>query len=253
MIFDIQKASLWKRISAALFDFIILGIVAIGAATIFSDVFGYEEYADTFSKRCEYYSEQYGIELPVTAESYEKMTEAEQENCKVANKALNADKEAVRAYRMVQSLPLLLITLGVLFGILLLQVVVPAMFGNGQSLGKKIFGIALMRVDGVKLTGVQLFVRSVLGKFTVELMIPIYVVWMMLSGKGGLFSLALLLMLLVAQILCLVKTRTGSLLHDVMAGTVAVDLASQMIFETKEAQLQYIKDWHAKKAAESTY
>ena len=253
MIFDIQKASLWKRISAALFDFIILAIVAVGAATIFSDVFGYDKHVDTFTNKCEYYSEEYGVELPVTNESFAKMTEAEQENCRAANKALNADKEAVRAYRMMQNLPLLMITFGVLFGILMLEVVIPAMFSNGQTLGKKIFGIALMRVDGVKLSGVQLFVRSVLGKFTVELMIPIYVIWMLVSGKGGLFGLALLLLLLVAQILCLVKTRTGSLLHDVMAGTVAVDLASQMIFETKEAQLQYIKDWHAKKAAESTY
>lgn len=253
MIFDIQKASLWKRISAALFDFIILAIVAIGAATAFSGIFGYEKHADVFSSKCEYYSEKYGVELPVTAESYEKMSEAEKENCAAANRALNADKEAVKAYRMVQSLPLLMVTFGVLFGILLLQVVVPAMFGNGQSLGKKIFGIALMRVDGVKLSGVQLFVRSVLGKFTVELMIPIYVIWMLVSGKVGLFGLGMLLLLLIAQILCLVKTRTGSLLHDVMAGTVAVDLASQMIFETKEAQLQYIKEWHAKQAAESTY
>ena len=253
MIFDIQKASLWKRISAALFDFIILAIIAVGAAAIFSDVFGYGQYADTFSSKCEYYSEQYGVELPVTEESYNKMTEEEQENYQAANKALNADKEAVRAYRMIQNLPLLMVTFGVLFGILLLQVVIPAMLGNGQSLGKKIFGIALMRVDGVKLTGIQLFVRSVLGKFTVELMIPIYVIWMFLSGKAGVFGLGMLLLLLIAQILCLVKTRTGSLLHDVMAGTVAVDMASQMIFETKEAQLQYIKDWHAQKAAESTY
>lgn len=253
MIFDIQKASLWKRISAALFDFIILAIIAVGAAAIFSDVFGYGQYADTFSSKCEYYSEQYGVELPVTEESYNKMTEAEQENYQAANKALNADKEAVRAYRMMQNLPLLMVTFGVLFGVLLLQVVIPAMLGNGQSLGKKIFGIALMRVDGVKLTGIQLFVRSVLGKFTVELMIPIYVIWMFLLGKAGVFGLGMLLLLLIAQILCLVKTRTGSLLHDVMAGTVAVDMASQMIFETKEALLQYIKDWHAQKAAESTY
>lgn len=166
MIFDIQRASLWKRISAALFDFIILAIVAIGAATIFSDVFGYDKYAETFSSKCKYYSEVYGVELPVTEET---------DASKAADQALNADEEAVRAYRMMQNLRLLMVTFGVLFGILLLQVVVPAMFGNGQSLGKKIFGIALMRVDGVKLSGVQLFVRSVLGKFTVELMIPIYV------------------------------------------------------------------------------
>ena len=29
MIFDLQKASMWKRISAFLFDFILFGIVAV--------------------------------------------------------------------------------------------------------------------------------------------------------------------------------------------------------------------------------
>lgn len=253
MIMDLQKASLWKRISAALFDFIMLSIVVVGAAAVISGVSGYEDYSHTFDSKCDYYGQKYGVELPMTEAEYKKLPKAEQEDYMTAWEELNSDKDATKAYRMLQNLPLLMVTFGVLVGILLMDVLVPAMFGNGQTLGKKIFGVALMRIDGVKLTGVQLFVRSVLGKFTVELMIPIYVFWMILSGKGGLFGLAMLLLLLIAQILCLVKTRTGSLLHDVMASTVAVDMASQMIFETKEEQLKYIKEMHAKKAADSTY
>lgn len=252
-ILDLQKASLWKRISAALFDFIILGIVVIGTILMLSNTLGYDDYLDTYAAKCEEYSQKYDIELPVTEDIYNAMSEEQQNNYMAAQKDLNGDKEAVKAYTMMTNLPLLMVTGGVLVGILVLQVLVPLMFGNGQSLGKKIFGIALMRVDGVKLSGLQLFVRSILGKFTVELMIPIYIFWMTLSGKGGIFGLAMLLLLLIAQILCLVITRTGSLLHDVLAGTVAVDIASQMIFETKEEQLKYIKDKHADEAAKALY
>ena len=252
-ITDLQKASLWKRISAALFDFILLGIVIIGSATIFSSVFGYDAYSNTFTAKCEEYSQKHGVELPVTKETYDKMSQEDQKNYMAAQKELNADADAVRAYNMTQHLPLLIVTLGTLVGVLFMEVAIPLLFDNGQTLGKKIFGVALMRIDGIKLSHFQLFTRSVLGKFTIELMIPIYVFIMIWLGKGGIFGLAMLLLLLTSQILCLVITRTGSLLHDVLAGTVAVDMASQMIFETKEAQLQYIKEKHAKKAAESTY
>lgn len=252
-ITDLQKASLWKRISAALFDFIILGIVVIGIMTLLSGALGYEKHLDTFKTKCEEYSQLYGVEPLLSEETVGKMTEAEQKNYDAANKALNADPVAVRAYRMYTHLPLLMVTGGVLSGILILQVIVPALFGNGQSLGKKIFGVALMRVDGVKLSGFQLFVRSVLGKFTIELMIPIYVIWLISMNSVQLFGLAMLLLLLVAQILCLVITRTGSFLHDVLAGTVAVDMASQMIFATEEEKLRFIKEQHAKKVERSTY
>lgn len=252
-ILDLQKASLWKRISAALFDFIILSIVVIGAILMLSNTLGYDDYLDTYAAKCEEYSQKYDVELPVTKDSFNAMSEEQQSNYMAAQEDLNRDKEAVKAYTMMTNLPLLMVTGGVLVGILILQVLVPLLFGNGQSLGKKIFGIALMRIDGVKLSGPQLFVRSILGKFTVELMIPIYILWMALSGKSGIFGLAMLLLLLIAQILCLVITRTGSLLHDVLAGTVAVDIASQMIFETKEEQLKYIKDKHADEAAKAHY
>ena len=68
-----------------------------------------------------------------------------------------------------------------------------------------------------------------------------------------LFGIAVLVLLAIGQIICLIMTRTWSVLHDVMAGTVAVDMASQMIFETKEEQIEYIKKHHAQEATDASY
>lgn len=249
---DLQKASLWKRISAALFDFILFGIIAIGAATALSYFLGYDACLQTVNAAYEKYGEEYGIELPTKVDP-ELMSPEEKANYLAADKALNADKEAVNAFNKMQHLTLLMITFSVLFATFVIELFVPLLFGNGQTLGKKIFGIALMRVDGIKLTRLQLFARSVLGKFTLELMLPIYAVIMFFNGTGSLFALAILFALLISQILCLAIARNGSLLHDVVAATVVVDMASQMIFDTKEEQLEYIKKLHAKQAAEAAY
>lgn len=258
MTTDLQKASLWKRISAALFDFILLAMLAMGALTALSTAFGYDGYIEEVKAAYERYGEEYDVEINLSEKEYNAMSPEEQEaykqRCEAAQAAMEKDKDFVHAYNMYQHLPLLIVTFGVLIAVLFMEVTIPLMFGNGQTLGKKIFGIALMRIDGVKMTGLQLFVRSVLGKFAVELMIPIFLfINLYWFGIFNIVGLAVLLLLLVAQIICLAVTRTGSLLHDVMAGTVAVDMASQMIFETKEAQLEYIKKLHAQEAADADY
>ena len=251
---DLQKASLWKRISAALFDGILLGIVVVGAAAILSGVFGYDGYVQQLGEAYAKYGQQYGVEIPLEQSAYDALSETAQENYRAAMDAINADPAAVRSYNMTYQLPLLIVTLSVLFGVLLFEFLFPLIFGNGQTLGKKIFGVALMRVDGIKVTGVQNFVRAVLGKYAVELMIPIFVCLnLYLNGSVNLIMLALLALMVISQFICLIATRTGSLLHDVMACTVAVDLASQMIFDSKEEQLDYIKKIHAQNVENSTY
>ena len=42
---DLQKASLWKRISAYIFDVILLVTVAVGVAFLLSTLFKYDSYA----------------------------------------------------------------------------------------------------------------------------------------------------------------------------------------------------------------
>lgn len=253
---DLQKAGLWKRVSAALFDFILLVIIVVGAATGLSAILGYDGYLNKMTAIHESYALEYDVtasmdEIQAMSESEYKAYEA---RVQAAEKALSENEEFLHAWNMIIHMSLLIAAFSVLFGVLLMELVVPLMFGNGQTLGKKIFGVALMRVDGVKVTTLQMFVRSILGKFSVELMIPIYLfINLYFNEEISIVGVAVLLLLVISQIICLVRTGTVSLLHDVMAGTVAVDMASQMIFETKEEQLEYIRKLHAQEAADAAY
>lgn len=250
---DLQKANLWKRISAGLFDGVLLVVMVLGMVLILGPVFGYNNYSDRIEAAYNRYEEEYGVEFGISAQEYESMADAERKNFDAAAKALEQDEDAIYSYNMIVTLTLLIATFSMLLSVILLEFVVPLMFGNGQTLGKKIFGIAVMRVEGIKVKPLQLFIRAVLGKFTIELMVPIYILLLILMGRLGIVGFAILLVLLIAQIACLAVTRVGALLHDVFAGTVTVDMASQMIFETKEEKLEYIKELHAQEAAKATY
>ena len=253
MVTDLQKASLWKRISAGLFDLILIAILAVGAAALLSVIFGYNTHNQNLTDAYARYEAQYGVEFQMTQAEFEALSQQEQDTYYQAYEALIADEEVLYLYNLVLNLTLLIITFSILLSLLILEFAVPMLLKNGQTLGKKIFGIALMRVDGVKLTAVQLFIRTVLGKFTVEIMIPVYILIMIFFNSIGLVAVVVLGALLVGQVLSMTLSRTGGLLHDTIAATVAVDMASQMIFDTPEQKLEYIKRLHAEDAARQEY
>ena len=49
------------------------------------------------------------------------------------------------------------------------------------------------------------------------------------------------------QIILMITTQTNSCIHDVLAKTVAVDMASQMIFDSEEQMIAYKNKVHAEK------
>ena len=51
----------------------------------------------------------------------------------------------------------------------------------------------------------------------------------------------------------MISTPTNSLIHDLLANTVVVDYASQMIFETREDMIHYKEKIHAEMAAKQEY
>ena len=120
-------------------------------------------------------------------------------------------------------------------------------------MGKKIFGIALMRTDGVKVTPFMMCVRTILGKYTVETMIPILIVIMLLFQLVGVGGTLVIALILLAQIIALFATSTNSAIHDLFACTVAVDMASQRMFESPEALLEYKKRLSAEAANRADY
>ena len=130
---------------------------------------------------------------------------------------------------------------------------VPMLLKNGQTLGKKVFGLALMRVDGVQVTPVQMFVRSVLGKYAMETMVTAFLLIMITSGALGIVGYMVIFGILLLQAICMIVSRTNSMVHDLMAATVVVDFASQRIFRSSEELLEYQKEIAAEQAARQDY
>jgi uncharacterized RDD family membrane protein YckC len=250
---DLQKGNLWKRISAGIFDWILTGILAVGIACLLSLLLNYNDYSQSLDQTYAKYEAEYGVTFEISAEQYQSMTDQHRLNYDAAYDALIQDPEAIQSYNMVLNLSMVIITLGILLALVALEFVVPLLLGEGRTLGKKIFGLCLVRTDGVRMNHMQLFVRTILGKFTIETMIPVYILLMLFWGIADLSGTVLLIGLLIAQCVIMAVTRTNSLLHDLLAGTAVVDFASQTIFRTTQDLIDYQKRIAADRAARQTY
>lgn len=253
MIFDLQKASLLKRFSAYLLDIILLVILIVGFAGLLSSLLNYDSCSDALDEHYSRYEATYGIEFELSAEEYEAMTEEQLQLYETAYNALIADAEAMHTYNLLINLTLLITTFSILLGYLVLEFIVPLCFGNGQTLGKKVFGIALMRTKGIRINAVSLFIRTILGKYTIETMIPVLIILMIYFNSIGIIGSIILIAILLLQVILLASTRNHAVIHDLLADTVAVDMASQMIFDTEAELLTYKEKVHAEKAAHQPY
>ena len=170
-----------------------------------------------------------------------------------ANKALAEDAEAVRILNLLQSLQLIITTFGILIAVLLLEFIVPLILKNGATVGKKVFGLGLVRTDCVRVNNLQLFTRTLIGKFTIEIMIPAYLVIMILGGSLGSMGVLVIGAILLLQVILYFATKQNQLLHDIMAGTAVVDVTSQRIFASDEDRVEFLKRMAAEQAEQQEY
>jgi uncharacterized RDD family membrane protein YckC len=252
-MYDFQKANMWKRISAALCDLIALCIVVVGVALLLSTVLDYDGYTTRLEAINNSYALEYNVDLEITQSEFQTLSEDDRARYEAADKAFAADSEANYVYRMIVNLTLIIVTFSILIAFLLLEFLIPLLFGNGQTLGKKVFGVAVMREDGVKISPILLFARTILGKYTLETMVPVFIIVMIFLGLMGILGTIFILALFVLQAALLITTKARTPLHDKLAHTVCVDLASQMICDTPEAMLEYKKRIHAEKVEEEKY
>ena len=114
MAVSLQRAGMWKRISACLFDAILLGILAVLFAFLFSSSLGYDRYVDTLNRAYETYGEKYGVDFQPSLSQYDSMTEEERQQLEEAYRAVGQDEEAAYAYQMTIRLTILMVSLGIL-------------------------------------------------------------------------------------------------------------------------------------------
>lgn len=253
MIYDLQRASMWKRISAWLLDAILLCIVATLMAFLLSTALDYNSYSERLDARYAHFEAEYGVSRNLTQAQLEAMPPDQRANLEAASKAISEDEEALYAYNMMIQLMIVITSIGILLAYIVLEFTVPMVFGNGQTIGKKIFSLGVMRQDGVRVNGVCLFIRTVLGKYAIETMIPVMMILMLFFGSVGEVGWLIVGVIVIAEIVLLASTRERCTIHDKLANTVTVDIASQLIFNTPEDLLAYKQKVAAEKAANQVY
>ena len=244
---------MWKRISAAFLDLILLVILITGIALLLSEVLDYNSYVATLNDGYTKYEEMYGVQFGLDQDGFDALSKEEQDRYTAASDALDQDEEVVRAYDMTINLSFIIISISIFLGYLILEFFVPLLFGNGQTIGKKMFSLGLMRTDSVKLTNFSLFVRSMLGKCTIETLVPAMMLMAMVIAPVGLIAPAIIFGILAINIGLLISSRNRACIHDLMAVTVVIDYSSQMIFETADDLIDHKKKYAADEAQRQDY
>lgn len=253
MRFEIQKADFWKRISAYLFDLIMIGIVVVGVAAAMSAILKYDKYLDIVEQVENEYVEKFGINPNLSNDEYNALSDEEKAVYQACEAERQKDERLVIGYNIIINFALAIASVSILIGFVVMELVVPILFKNGQTLGKKAFGLGVVHSNGVRMKGQAHFVRSIIGKCIIEAMVPTYLVLMIIFGNLGIVGTVVLVLLLGLQIFTLATTRYRSSIHDLISDTVVVDLASQLVFESVEELMDYKTRIHAEEVSKKEY
>ena len=253
MRFDIQKADLFKRISAWLFDVIVAFILGVGIAFILSAALNYDSHVETMERVRNEIVAKYEIDPDLTFEEQEALPEAEKQKYDAANKEYTENPDVIQANKMMITLGILIVTISILLSVIIVDLIVPIFLKHGRTLGKKIFGLAVIRTNGVKISGQALFIRTLIGKYTLEIMAPLYILLLSVIGMLGVMGIILDVIILVLQIFSLIRSGNRSAIHDLVSDTVVVDMASQMIFDSEEELIAYKTKLHEEEVNKQEY
>lgn len=249
MIYELEKVGFFKRLSAYLLDGILTVILAVGVALLLSSTLNYNEYNAKVTQAYEKYEAQYNTSFQVTEQEYSSWTEEQKQALEDASDALLADEDAMYNYHMTVNIIMVITSAGIILSLLIVELLVPLLLKNGQTLGKKVFGLCVVRTDCVRITGLQLAMRTILGKIVIETMLPVYLLLMLIFGIVGMPATVIMAGVFIGQGVSLVFTSRNAAIHDLVAGTAVADIHSQLIFDTTEEKIAFQKKVHAERTA----
>ena len=267
-MFELRKIGIIKRASAWLLDLILLAVLATGFIWIVSLIckfdhhwvlanqylHEYEEFEDTYIGKIASAYDSFNVEehedgtYTVTTKDGNPASPSDVINTLINDTSRSEEMQAIydvyqsltppgkvnAQWRYVASLLFMMISIGIMLSYLVLEFILPIILKNGQTVGKKVFGIALVHPDCVKIKNVALFARTFLGKFAIETMFPVLLAFLFFFGGLGWIALALLAALLVLNAVLFFARKNRTPIHDVLANTVAVDMRLQMIYDSVE-------------------
>lgn len=270
-MFELKKIGIVRRASALLLDLILLVVLTTGFMFIISlicdysheeslSIKYYNEWEDFRKEYVEDIAWHYGFDYDTTndsigykiskdgvASSLDALMQAlsDSNGEDVATKSaydaytkLTPVKQVNMQYEYVYNLLFMMVSIGVLLAYIVLEFIIPIILKNGQTVGKKVFSICLVRPNCVKITKLSLFARTILGKYAIETMFPILLVFLFLFGGLGILAIILFAAITLLNVILFFALKNRTPIHDLVAYTVAADMRVQMIFRTEEELVQ---------------
>lgn len=268
-MFELKRIGFIKRISALLLDVILLAVLTTGfmwiiglickfdkqqnllseysenwdnyCKTYFGDIAPYYEYTVTFAEDGAMTLKDKDGNNAFSTDLLNEMIKDKGEKLKDTKyyAAYTAYEENPSAHKYdsqfnyVVSLIFMMLSIGLLLAYIVLEFVIPLFLKNGQTVGKKVFGICLVKENCVKIKPIALFARTLLGKFAIETMFPVALLYMFFNG-GGILMLILIAALFILDAVLFFATKNKTPIHDMLAATVEVDAKTQMIYATED-------------------
>lgn len=230
-------------------------IVVTGFAFLISFACGFDKYNEVCKQTEQKYKDLYDVDITLTRQEAEEeygTTSEKYRNYLTAYDSALGDDEYRNARWMTDfNLPVVIVSLSLFLGYFVTEFWVPFFLKNGQTVGKKVFGIGVMYIQGVRLGAKGLFVRTMLGKYTVETMVPLLgYVMIVLGGAAGNHNLVFIGLIVIAaiilsEVITFIVNKNRCLLHDLMSATVVVDLHTQMLFDSMQQLIDYKAELNA--------
>ena len=236
---EFYKAKPIKRLAAYVIDLILLLAITVGVVVGMFSTMGYAAYEEQFDMYCQKYGQQFGVDLSASRADQAELPEAELEKYSAAWEALNADEQAMDAVKQKLRIELLAATVGFFVAYVILEVMIPLIFKNGQTVGKKLMGLCVMHKYHVRVGVMQIIYRTILGKYFIETIIP--VIMLILSDYGVLGTTASLVLAIIAmtQGFIVLMSQANCGIHDKLFHTVVADFNEQHIFDTLDERITF--------------
>ena len=226
-----KVAAAHKRFAAFFIDLVVFILLLTGVTLVVGEVAGYNRNAELLEEK---YVE-HGIYVMDEKLNEYVFCDTSNEVCQQGWITFNQDEEACAYYDKSVELTTLILTISVFVTYSIVELVVPLIFKNGQTLGMHFFKIGLVSNDGVRINPKQVFIRFLFGKYIVATMIPIYaLIFLFFNLYGGLLGLITFASVLGIDLLMTLTSPKKAGIANSIASCFACDLDTSMIYDTIE-------------------
>lgn len=233
------QAKLIHRIAAFILDAILFVVLFTGVLYFASLISKYNHHYQNLHD--EYIK--IGYEIVVDDEGNTRYIDETDINFNEVKEKYNASEIIKQEETFINSFALNAPMISILLSLLILEIIIPSIFRNGQTIGMKCFHIGLLANTNLAIKPVQVFIRGLFGKIVIlSLITYMGLFYAFFNPAGGLLGLLIVLVVVIGNTSLLIFTKKHVGIQDIIAQTYPVDSSQTIFYRTEEEFKKAIKE-----------